>query len=262
MRHPRSFVFVLAGAAALAMACNNRTSREDRAARTGTPETSPVAGEPEHRDVAMVRVVDTVPNSDAIDVFADDMKAFDGVRYKTVTEYQQMPTKRYTFRIRKAGDNAASALAENSEGLSADGHYTVLVLPAEKAGEPATLKIVTDEKNVDPGKTKLRVVNASPDAGKVKVVTGAKNDTLVDAAPVTVSDYKQVDTVGPLQVRADDRTARVMASVPAKDVEVGAANTILVLGRKAGSPKVEAMVISDHPSAMAAGPDHRATPTE
>jgi hypothetical protein len=244
-------------AAALVAAACTPAAREDKTTRT-----EPAGRQPATRDVALVRVVHAIPGGDPVDVFTDDAKTFTGVQYKTVTPYRELATERYTFKLRKSGMDTAEPLVQNSEGLSAGERYTILALPGDK-GEPAVLRIVRDESDVEPGKTKVRVVNASPDAGKVKVVAAGKNEALFNVGAGSVSTYNEIEpTAAPLEVRAEDGR-QVLARLADQRLESGKVYTILVLGRKAGTPRLEAMAVPDDPaSARAAGSDYRATPAE
>jgi hypothetical protein len=244
--------------AALVAAGCTPAAREDKTTRT-----EPAGRQPAARDVALVRVVHAIPGGDPVDVFADDAKTFTGVQYKTVTPYRELATERYTFKLRKSGIETAEPLVQNSEGLSAGERYTILALPGDR-GEAAVLRIVRDENGSEAGKTKVRVVNASPDAGTVKVMAAGKNEALFNNVGAgSVSTYDEIEpTAATLEVRAEDGR-QVLARVADQPLERGKAYTILVLGRKAGTPRLEAMAVPDDPaSARAAGSDHRATPAE
>ncbi|MDQ3252794.1 MAG: DUF4397 domain-containing protein, partial [Acidobacteriota bacterium] len=64
------------------------TTNTNGAANTTT---APPAGQVENRDNVLARVVHAIPGAGAVDVFADNNKAFTNVAYKTVTPYREIP---------------------------------------------------------------------------------------------------------------------------------------------------------------------------
>src|SRR5262245_39067813 len=138
----------------------------------GTLAAAPPAHGSAERDMALVRVLYAIPGGAVADVFAGDQVAFNQLGYRMLTPYRELRAERTAFRLRPAGKDRAEPLAEQAEGLGAGKHYTVVVLPADN-NKPAAIRVLSDDL-VPPseGKAKVRVVNASPDAGKVEVFLG------------------------------------------------------------------------------------------
>src|SRR5262245_3940673 len=86
--------------------------------------TEPPAKEAQQRDRALVRVINAVPGTTGVDVFADNQKTFENVSFKTTTPYMEVPDSLRTFRVRQSGEDQAQPLAENTETLSGGKHYT------------------------------------------------------------------------------------------------------------------------------------------
>jgi hypothetical protein len=193
---------------------------------------------------ARVRVIDAIPDSRPLDVYAGDQPAFAGVQFRAVTAYQEIAKGTTPFRLRPAGQDRADPLAESSEGLAGGGHYTVVALPGS-GSKPAGLKVLKDEfATGSSGKARVRVVNASPDAGDVSVFVGGRTGALVSGvAAAAATGYKDVDPIaGTLELRQESRK-QVLARLPDTRLESGGFYTVFLLGRLAGG--LEAMVVED-----------------
>jgi Domain of unknown function (DUF4397) len=248
---------LIAVAALAGSACSR--SNENRATQTTTKEgtsTAPAGKLEAERDQALVRVVNAIPGSTPADVVAGDNKAFSHVDYKTVTPYKELPEERVTLKLMSSDKATSEPLAENSEGLSGGQRYTVIALPG-KLGKPAELRVLND--NLTPpseGKAKVRVVHASPDTGDVDVMVEGKKDPLFNGINVdTAAGYKEVEPMhGTIEVR--DESKKMVAKVPNTSFEPGKLYTMFVVGRSAGTPKVEAVTVEDQlipPPAEATG---------
>lgn len=232
--------------AVLAMGCG-REAKQTAPVQTeagGTLAAAPAAQAAAQRDTALVRVLYAIPGGTVADVYAGDNVAYNQLGYRTLTPYRELPAERTTFRLRPTGQDRVDPLAEEAEGLGAGKHYTVVILPGEK-DQPAAMKVVADDL-VPPaeGKAKVRVVNASPDVGKVDVFVGGRTSALVKGVSVdTASDYADIEPVqGTLEVRHEND---VLANVPNTSIEPGTLYTVFLMGRKADRRGVEAMVTAD-----------------
>jgi len=247
-RHLKFRTLVFALAALLAAACATE-SRRTEPVTTKTDKgssTAPPAKEAGKRDQALVRIIYAVPGS-AGDVFADNTKAFPGVAYKTVTPYQELSDNRHDFRLRPSGQDTAPPLAENSENFSGGKHYTILALPTDATAKEVTLKVVTD--NLVPpsaDKARVRVIQASPDAGEVNVYPKGKDRALFSGVNFnSETSYSEVDPMSAtLEVRPEGKRD-VLLTVPNVTFEVGKIYTIISTGRAKGTPKLEAIKVED-----------------
>src|SRR5215210_5546738 len=99
----------------LAAACSSepkQTQPVTTKTDSGT-STAPPAKEAQQRDNALVRVINTVPGSVSLDIFAND-KVFESVAFRNVTPYKELSGDRQSFRVRQAGQDAAHPVAEKS----------------------------------------------------------------------------------------------------------------------------------------------------
>jgi hypothetical protein len=235
------------GFSVVALAGCEREAKQTAPVQTeagGTLAAAPAAQAAAHRDMALVRVLYAIPGGTVADVYSGDAVAFNQLGYRSLSPYRELPAEQTTFRLRPAGKDTAEPLAEEGEGLAAGKHYTVVILPGEK-DHPAAMRVLSDDL-VPPseGKAKVRIVNASPDAGKVGVFVGGRTSALVKGVAVqTASDYAEIDPIqGTLEVRHD---AKVVANVPNTNIEPGTLYTVFVMGRMADRRGLEALVTAD-----------------
>src|SRR5918994_6582316 len=149
----------------LAAACSSepkQTQPVTTKTDSGT-STAPPAKEAEQRDKALVRVINTVPGSMSLDIFADDQKVFESVAFRNVTPYKELSDDRHSFRVRQAGQDTAQPVAENSKDLIGGKHYTIVVMP--DTNDKTAVDLVNDNITDPPAdKALVRVIHASPDA--------------------------------------------------------------------------------------------------
>jgi hypothetical protein len=232
---------------AFAAAACHRGARDDQPLRTssgGGSSASAPAAAAEGRKQALVRVVDAIPDAKPLDVFAGDTVAFAGLQYKAVTSYQELPRGTTRFHLRPARQDRAEPLANADEGLSGGEHYTIVAMPS-RDGSPATLKVLKDELSSPPaGKARVRVVNASPDAGEVTIFVGGRTDAVVSSVgAAAASGFRDVDPIaGTLEVRRD-KDKEVLARLPSTRLDAGGFYTVFLLGRMTGG--LEAMLVED-----------------
>jgi hypothetical protein len=231
----------------LVTACSRESNQNQPVTTTTNTGTSsaPPATEVKQRGNALVRVIHAVPEGQVVDVFADDTKVFTGIGYKTTSSYKEVSGERHTFRIRPAGQDTAQPLAENSEGLSDGRHYTVIAM-ADANGKPAIYVYDDDLVPTSAGKTKVRVIHTSADAGEVDVYAREGNKKLFGGVnALSETSYTEIDPMsGTLEVRSEGKNNAVL-TIPNAKFNAGDTYTIVVTGKAKGAPKLEAMVIED-----------------
>jgi hypothetical protein len=243
----------------LMVACSRESTREEPVTSTpstGTPSTAPPAKQAADRDVALVRVVDAMPDTET-DIFAGDNKTFINVSYKDVTPYKELPDNILTFRVRPSGQDTAQPLAENSQALGGGNHYTLIALPGTENKQP-DLRVLSDNLTPPPaGKAKVRVIHASPSIKEVDIFEQGKKDALFSGLnPQSESVYKEVAPMQTnLEVRLEDAHS-VALTIPDVKFEEGKVYTIAVVGGSNKSPKLEAIVIEDKLESAQAQPGY------
>jgi hypothetical protein len=226
VRHRMPFVSAVITAAFLGLACGRESRNVQSLPATNDVTNPPIADAASH--VALLRVVNAVPAEPATDVMIGDQIAFSQVAYGAVTPYREFTTEAVTFRLRPSVPDDASLMAETTERLNAGKHYTLLAMPNDPGG--ASLALLVDE--VAPpaeGKAALRLMNASPEPGKVDVDVRGSTQALV-SGPAGSSASGFVD-VAPLNgTLVVHRSRAVLARVRDAHLESGRRYTLLLLG--------------------------------
>jgi len=175
-----------------------------------------------------IRLAHLSPNTPAVDVYlysfgnSHAMIVLRHVAYGTVSPYEKVTPGEYTVAMRGAGAKASSpAVLSTSVRIAAGGAYTVAGMGPAKG---LRLQILRDELTTPPGKSRIRVIQASLKHIKVTIMAGGQ--TLAKQLPFGhVTDY----------VTADPGTFRVhvegMGAMGAKNVtlDAGSIYTLVVL---------------------------------
>ncbi|HET8624057.1 MAG TPA: DUF4397 domain-containing protein [Gemmatimonadales bacterium] len=194
----------------------------------------------ERADRSLVRVINAIPGSKAIDIYAGDSAAFPKVAYKTVTPFHQMERNASKFEI-KAGPDG-KPIAENREALVDGGHYTIIAMPDEGGPDKRNLRVLNDDFAPVPGdKARLRLVNAIPGEDDLTLkLRGFDDELFSDVAFKREAGWKDVDPfVGTLVLLNGD--GKTIATLPEMKVMGGKSYTLIAAGRrnKADVIKVE-----------------------
>jgi hypothetical protein len=197
---------------------------------------APPADVAERRDVAMVRVVNAIPGSTALTIWAGDSVAFSGVAYQSTSGWQQIRDDRFKFQIKSSAD--AEPLAENRENLQGGGHYTIVALPSEDANE-RNLRVLDDDlKPVPVDKARIRFINGIAGDTDVDLMLSGREDPLFDGVNFThEAGWNEIaPTSGSLFVRPDNGQ-NALARIADVKLEGGKSYTFILTGR-AGTYKL------------------------
>ncbi len=213
----------------------------------GKTTTAPPAAEVSQRNNALVRAVHAIPGPATLDIYDNETKLFNALRFKSSDGYVEVAAKRHVFSARTAGLLTNTPLAQDSIGLSAGKHYTILVTPGQSP-VPAAIKIV-DDNLVAPasGKARVRLIHASPDAGSVDVYTQGTNVKISDKISFQeAGSYLEVaPTTAALEVRPTEGARNVIFMIPNVRLQAGGIYTIILTGQAKGAPNMEVIVIED-----------------
>jgi len=210
-------------------ACTRTTTEQSKSTASGTTSTAPSGTDARSADKALVRFVNATPA--AKDLYFGDVTAFSNVPARTATGYTEVPSERHEFKLFDAGNAAmGNALATNSEGPTAGHHYTILALNGEDR-KPMLDPISDDLAQPDPGKAKLRVIDAAPGVKKVDIYVAGTRNALIDGVGFKdATGYKEVD---PATTEIDVRTAGSKSSatkIGNLSLTAGKLYTLLVMG--------------------------------
>lgn len=233
----RAGTLLLAGY--LALACGPAKTKEPVETTSDAGKTtSPSGAAADRRGTTLVRVVNALPGKTAVDVTADERILFGNIAYQDVTDFQEMKENVARFTVRHAGKD--SVLADNREVLGDGARYTLIALPDGKGG--TVLRVLRDELVTDPGKTKIRVVNAAPGVEEVKVTVQGETDPLFDGVALGAeAGYRDIDpTTATLVFRS--KVGKPLVRVEAMRLDSGRAYTVVLTGT---GRRVEAVRFDD-----------------
>ena len=141
-----------------------------------------------------VRVAHLAPDIPAVDVYVDGepVSELTNIPYGIVSAYLPLSPGAHSIQV-YAGEATSQAPIEADAEFRGGTAYTVGVVGSGDEGAP-TAEVYQDDNSIPPeGKAKLRVVNASPDAGPVDVVPEGDGEKLVSALEFpNASDYAEV----------------------------------------------------------------------
>jgi len=175
-----------------------------------------------------IRLAHLSPNTPAVDVYlysfgnSHAMIVLHHVSYGTVSPYEKVNAGEYTVAMRGAGAKASSpAVLSTSVRIAAGGAYTVAGMGPAKG---LRLQILRDELTTPPGKSRVRVIQASLKHIKVTIMAGGQ--TLAKQLPFGhVTDYVTAEP-GTFHVHAEG-----MGAMGARNVTLAAGSiyTLVVL---------------------------------
>lgn len=230
--------------------CGGNDANKNQSVTTttqGGTTTAPPAAEVGQRNNALVRAIHAIPNAATVDIFDNETKIFNALRYRTTDGYVEVAAKRHIFSVRPAGLGTNTPLAQDSIGLSAGKHYTILITPGQSP-LPAAIKIINDDFAApDASKARVRLIHASPDAGSVDVYTQGTNVKISDKISFQeAGSYLEVaPTTAALEVRPTEGARNVIFTIPQLRLQAGGIYTIILTGQAKGAPNMEAIVIED-----------------
>jgi len=224
--------------------CNRSSENEPVTTTTdkGTT-TAPSSEQAEKRDRALVRVINAGGKDQRYDVYVGDTRVFTSVDYKSVTPYKEVSGTVRTLKVRPAGQDTVEPLAQNTEMIIDGNYYTAVVMP-EKDLKRVRLNVYSDNLVLPPAdKTKVRVINASPDVGDVDVYAKGREKALFSGVGFASADgYNEVEPItGTLEVRLKGKKG-VVASVPTTHFDAAKLFTVVTAGRL---PKLDVITVED-----------------
>ena len=243
----KSYLFLqLAAMLILTVACSREAS-QDQSVRTtseGGSTTAPPSADVAKRDKALIRVVNAIPSNPAVDAFAGDSRTFFNVAYKSVTPYVEIADDFQKLTLKPSGQS--ELLAENNESFSEGKHYTLLALPPAARDEKPEIRVIPDDLvPVTNGKARVRVINASPDAGELDIYTMNNAEKLFAGVNFkSEAGYTEINpTTTVVEVRPEGKKEALLM-LPQFSFESNKTYTIVVMGNAAGK-HLDAITVED-----------------
>jgi hypothetical protein len=225
-----------------------RQAAPDAPVRTTTmfgSTTAPSAAQAADADRALLRVIAVVPGVSRLDLFLENQKFADGVEYRTITPFMQIPSGRQALRLRPAGLDTAEPLAQENAQFRAGRHYTAVVMPGGD-DRATTIKVFEDPMDApETGRASVRVVHAGEDAGRVDVHVEGRQEALASGLEFqTASSFTALEPPAVVELRPAGRSES-MHRVPDLRLSDGGMYTLVVIGRTRTEPPLEVLVIED-----------------
>ena len=243
---PRPLLF---SAILLAPACASESNEMLPVSTSAAGKTSsaPASSEAARRDNGFVRFVQAIPDVASVDVYANDMRIFTTVSYGSVSAFKELPDADYTFRLRSAGEEMAVPMAIGDDDIDAGEHFTVVAI---RKADSAKAELCVFEDDLVPPKTgsaKVRVINASPDAGEIDLyLPGAEKPLFAGVDFEKATGYEEMKPmVGQLAVHREDEKTKLV-ELPITSFDAGKVYTVIVLGWTHGvANTARAVVVED-----------------
>lgn len=142
-----------------------------------TAVTSGTALAADEGETAGLRVAHASPDAPAVDVFVDGERAIEGLSFRSVTEYAELPAGDRTVEVTVAGTETA-VFGPTTLSLGAE-DYTAVArgeVSSDDTGFTVDVFEDTNGANIGDDEVRVRAIHASPDAPPVDVTVN--DDTL------------------------------------------------------------------------------------
>ena len=174
-------------------ACMQKEQRPVESRAAGEVNTAPSADSAANRNESLIRLVNLVPGSGHIDVYADDQRTFSDAAFRDVTPYESVSQNTPTFRLVDSGQPVERPLSVYT-AFARDGHYYTLVAIGTDERDHPILRLLRDDLvPTDSSMARVRVVNAAARAGDVDVFLDSSREPLFsDLGPMRDAGFENV----------------------------------------------------------------------
>lgn len=169
----------LAMVAVLAYACSTTARQAKVAAADSTrARAARAVSENTRRHPAMVRFVNAMPNSAALELGQDSLLLFSNVVFGAVSPYKAVPAEAFHFTLRRAA--TAGYDASSAASLHSGERYTVLAVP--DTGDGMAVRVIRDDLVPDSGLARVRLIDATPGITNMVFAIVGQDEPLFNAA--------------------------------------------------------------------------------
>jgi Domain of unknown function (DUF4397) len=178
---------------------------------------------------ATIRIVHASPGAPNVDVLVDGQAVVKDLAFGAVTDYLAIPGGDHKVQVVPTGQGADAALIDTDLNVDAGKAYVFLAENVLTDIEGKVYEVNLD--SLDAGKARFRLINASPDAGKVDLAVTSGETWFDNVDFGDASDYKDIDAGAySLDVKDDDR---VLVGAAKVDVPAGNTYDTVLLGQLA-----------------------------
>src|SRR5215211_5414111 len=198
---------------------------------TVSPSCAEVLGLEGASSDACVRLVHAAPDAPPVDIYLNDAEIAQNLEFGTATEYVLVPSGTGRgVRVTATGTPVDEAVIDTSLDFDPGQAYEILVTGA---GDDLEATITgTDLRPLAQGQARLRVINASPDAGPIDIGVQGSEDNLFEGVDFRdATDYIVLDAGDyALEVRPGGEDMTVALESDAT-LEEGVTYDLIALGR-------------------------------
>jgi hypothetical protein len=188
----------------------------------------PVRAQDETKTDATVRVVHASPGAPNVDVLVDGQPIVQDLAFGSATDYFPLAGGDHKVQITPTGEGADSALIDTDLNVDGGDAYVFAALGRLNDIEGKVYKVNIDQ--IDEGKARARLINASPDAGKISVSVTGGDELFGGTDFKDASDYNDLDAgTYSLDVKSDDD--RVLLTADNLELTAGEVYDIVALGQ-------------------------------
>lgn len=228
---------VLLLGAVLVAACSNdaQTDREVVTSMAdGTVATSISGDSADERGVALVRVVNAVPDMQSIVVRGDNLLELPAVEYQKVSPYTNIDQNWTRFEVSGASGGAYAPIETNREMLTDGRRYTMFVL-REDDGAGLNTRVLRDEISSDSSKAHVRILHAARGTDEINIIARGGETLFDDINYGEEAGYEDIEPwTGTLEFRSEEGN-RQLLSLPNINFQAGTSYTIVVTRKGAGT---------------------------
>lgn len=193
----------------------------------GEASTSISGDSADKRGEALVRVVNAVPQLNALRVRADSTHVLPVVDYKGITPYQAIDRNWVSFQASASPGDVFEPLEANREVLS-DGHRYTMIVMRDADGSGFQTRVVRDDISDDMTRAHLRVIHAAQGIDEVNVIARGGDELFSGVNFTSEAGFKDLTPwAGTLEFRTEDEN-RLLLTSPKVDLKAGRSYTIVL----------------------------------
>jgi hypothetical protein len=186
---------------------------------------------------ARLRLIHAAPGLPAVDLLAESSLLTGPVSATQISDYQALDSGIHTIELTQVGTTQPALISATLQ-LEVGKEYSLLLV--EEGGKAKMLLLPDDNELPNPGKTRLRYVNASPLTGELDLLIHQSLALFNKQAYQAPSGYKEIQAgVYDLEVRSSNTMTSIL-DLPGITLVEGTVNTLVVYDDPNGEAAVRA----------------------
>jgi hypothetical protein len=196
-----------------------------------------------------VRFGHFAPAQAPVDLYVDGNQVADGVAFKTVSGYLNLPAGTHTFAVKPAGDTGSAYLLSAEAGVQANNAETIAAVTTR---DGLAVTVYDDAlATPPPGKSLVRFIHSAPDIAAVDIAIEGGPVVASAVAYATATEYSAIDPGTYTVDVLESGTQNVVVKVAGWSIEPGVQSSVIVV--KGLDGKLDVVPVLDA-AAVAAAP--------